>query len=161
MTFLTSRLRKWLLVPLGAGILGVAIGAGGAELARAYVVEGPAATQLFIFPGGNLNNDGDVAKLDTRTGGVYRYRGDLKNPNVRGTWELRVAPPKESNSGMLEVQRIVFPTAVGTAGDVEAQVATFLVDIVTGQTWVLRLRASSNGSWDYIGDFNRSNWGNS
>jgi len=151
MSSLTNRFRKWVIIPVAALAIGAGLGAGGAQLARQYFVTGPSATQVFIFPGGDLNNDSDVAMLDTRTGAVYRYRGQLDNPSARGTWEQRVAPPKEAHSGMLEIQRLVFPSAKGN--QVETEAATFLVDIVTGTTWVLHLRASTNGSWDIIKHF--------
>ena len=151
---LTSPLRKWVVVSIFTAGLGVAVGAGGAEYARQYVVEGPSAAQIIFLPGGNTANNSDIAKLDTRTGAVYRFRGDVNNPSVRNTWELRVEPVKEAHSGMLEIQRIVAPPA---RPNNNSTVVTFLADIVTGQTWILRHRASTNASWDLVTDYHHYN----
>ena len=147
----TSRLRTWSLLSIGAVFLGVAIGAGSATFARQYFVQGPSATDIFLLPGGNAKFDSDIARLDTRTGAVYRFRGDIDNAGVRNTWELRVDPVKGKTSGILEIQRIVLPARDRLSSDVRP--ATFLVDVANGRTWILRHRASTNATWDPVDIF--------
>jgi hypothetical protein len=98
--------------------------------ARNYIV--PAA-QIISF------ND-TVGRLDTTTGAVHQLSGDLRNPSVRNEWELRVPAVSGETSGFLEIQRATF-------NDPEA---IFLVDIVTGKTWLLRRRGNDNGTWDPV-----------
>jgi hypothetical protein len=160
---ITSHVRKWGLLSICAAIIGVGAGAGGMSVARQYFVQGPSATQIVLLPGGNVLNSSDIARLDTRTGAVYRFRGDTTKPGVRNTWELRVAPVDEKTSGILEIQRIIAPH--GELGrnpatiDVELVPSTFLVDVVTGDTWILRHRASTNATWDKVTVFQHSGWG--
>ncbi len=142
----TSRLRTWSLMSIGVVFLGVAVGAGSVTFARQYFVQGPSATDIFLLPGGNAKFDSDIARLDTHTGAVYRFRGDVDNPSVRNTWELRVEPVKGETSGILEIQRIVLP-ALNRHG---SEPTTFLVDVATGRTWILRHRASTNATWDPV-----------
>ena len=142
----TSRLRTWSLLSIGTVFLGVAVGAGSVTFARQYFVQGPSATDIFLLPGGNAKFDSDIARLDTHTGAVYRFRGDVDNPSVRNTWELRVEPVKGETSGILEIQRIVLP-ALNRHG---SEPTTFLVDVATGRTWILRHRASTNATWDPV-----------
>ena len=107
---------------------------GGARLdERAYQVVIPPATQIISY-------DQTVGRLDTRTGAIYMYRGELDNPSVRGYWELRVPGVNEKTSGMLELQRANFNNPE----------ATFLVDTVTGKTWLLHRRGNHNGTWDVV-----------
>jgi hypothetical protein len=42
---------------------------------------------------------------------------------------------------------------------VELVPSTFLVDVVTGDTWILRHRASTNATWDKVELFKHSDWG--
>jgi hypothetical protein len=163
MTIHTSPFRKWALLSLGAAVLVTAIGAGAIEAARQYFVQGPSASQIFFLPGGNVLNSSDIARLDTQTGAVYRFRGDTTNPSVGNTWELRVAPVKEEHSGILEIQRIIAPHGEPgrnpTTTEVELVPSTFLVDVVTGKTWILRFRASTNATWDLVDTFQHNNFG--
>jgi hypothetical protein len=118
-----------------AGIVVLTIGAGRGAPAGSpqSAVLVPAATQIISF-------DDTVGRLDTVTGAVYRLRGNLENPSVRHTWQLRVQPVTGRTSGLLEIQRATFnkPSAI------------FLVDKVTGRTWILRQRASETRSWDPV-----------
>ena len=147
---LTAFPGKWAVVAICTAVGGVAVGAGGMEVAKQYFVQGQSATQIIVLPGGNADNNGNIARLDTSTGAVYRFRGNIDNPSVRNTWELRVAAVKGETSGLLEIQRLAFGSTQ----------VTFLVDVVTGNTWILRNRASTNGSWDPVPVFKQSNWGN-
>jgi len=136
---------------IGVLSLGVAVGAGSVTFARQYFVQGPSATDIFLLPGGNARTDSDIARLDTRTGAVYRFRGDVDNASVRNTWELRVDPVKGKTSGILEIQRIVLPARDRLSSDVRP--TTFLVDVANGRTWILRHRASTNATWDPVDIF--------
>lgn len=136
--------RKWFVLSVCAAVVTVAAGAGAAKIAAQYFVQGPGATQIIVLPGGNEAFDSDIARLNTRTGAIYRYRGDIENASSRGTWELRVPAVQGETSGMLEIQRVEIPGAR----------ATFLVDVVTGSTWVLHQRASTNATWDPVEEFN-------
>ena len=98
------------------------------------------ATEIIDLPGGNLETDSDIARLDTTTGAIYRFRGDADNPSVRNTWQIRVPPVQGEHSGLLEVQQVKLGN----------RRTTFLVDIVDGRTWILRNRASTNASWDPV-----------
>ena len=150
MRFLTSPLRKWALVSICATAVGVGLGAGGVKVAQQYFVQGPSATQIIHLAGGNTNFDSNIARFDSSTGAVYRFRGDIDNSSVRNSWELRVPAVTEPTSGLLEIQRIASPKAAHPADPSQTQFATFLVDVVTGRTWILRHRASSNATWDPV-----------
>ena len=152
---LSIGLRTSAIVAVVAVAVIVAMGAGGVTFARQYFVQSPSATDIFFMPGGNAKFDSDIARLDTRTGAVYRFRGDVDNASVRSTWELRVEPVKGETSGILEIQQIVlpvqdkvFPSPHRLQSDVEP--TTFLVDVANGRTWILRHRASTNATWDPV-----------
>ncbi len=146
----TPHLPKWALLSIGVATLAVAVGAGSMKIARQYFVLGPAATDLILLPGGAPQFDSDLARLNTRTGAVYRYRGDLQNTVLKSTWELRVPPVTQETSGVLEIQRIALPKTDARTGETDVQAATFLVDIVTGTTWILREMASTNARWQMV-----------
>lgn len=150
---LTPQLRKWALLSIGVATLVVAVGAGSMKISRQYFVLGPAATNLILLPGGVPQFNSDLARLNTRTGAVYRYRGDLSNTALQSTWEMRVPPVTEETSGVLEIQRIALPKTNASKGGTEVQTATFLVDIVNGTTWVLREMASTNARWQMVDIF--------
>jgi hypothetical protein len=76
--------------------------------------------------------NGRVVRLDTATGEISRFKGDLSGGNARGTFREIARPVTGSTSGFLEVQQ---------AGE-----GIFLVDVVTGQTWILRVR-DNNSAW--------------
>lgn len=91
------------------------------------------ATQIISFQTG-------IGRLDTRTGAVYELRGNLDNPSTKLYWKRRVAPVTGETSGWLEIQRATF----------NEPGATFLVDVVTGRTWILEDRGNRNGAWDPV-----------
>lgn len=80
-----------------------------------------------------------IGLLDTTTGTLFELRGDLDNPSSALSWFPRVEGI-EGGSGYLQVQspRFIRPDAV------------FLVDVVTGDTWILRDRGNHNGSWEPV-----------
>jgi hypothetical protein len=82
-----------------------------------------------------INFDQSVARHDKSTGAIHRFNGNLDNPSVRSSWILHVKGVDKKTSGYLELQ---------SAGG-----ATFLVDVVAGDTWILRRRASS-ATWDEV-----------
>ena len=168
MKLFTTRMRKWALVSIGAAAAAVAIGAGASKAAWEYFVQGQPATQVFILPGGNAKFDSDIARLDTRTGAVYRFRGNVDNSSVTNTWELRVPPVKEETSGLLEIQQVTLPrrelaelerSRLGFSTLTDEPQTTFLVDIANGKTWILRRRANTNESWDIVDIFKHNDWG--
>lgn len=95
------------------------------------------AVQIISF------NDG-VGRLDTTSGAVHILSGDLDNPSVRNEWVLRVPAVKESHSGLLDIQQPTFNNPD----------ATFLVDVATGKTWLLRRthehKRDSAGYWQPV-----------
>jgi hypothetical protein len=98
----------------------------------------------FIVPASQIISFGDtIGRLDTETGAVYELKGNLSNPSTSVHWKRRVAPLDRPTSGVLEIQRATF----NTPG------ATFLVDVVTGETWLLTQRASGNASWQHVRTF--------
>lgn len=96
---------------------------------RAYAVP---VSQVISFQEG-------IGLLDTTTGSLFELRGNLDNPSATLSWFPRVEGV-EGGSGYLQVQspRFNSPDAV------------FLVDVVTGDTWILRDRGNKNGSWEPV-----------
>jgi hypothetical protein len=129
-----ARGRAAAVVTIGAIVL-VALAAGRSSPPRSQPVTmlAPPVVQIISF-------DDTIGMLDTTSGAVYRLRGDLSNASVTHTWQLRVPAVAGPTSGYLEIQRATF----------NQPEATFLVDKVTGRTWILRRRASENGSWDPV-----------
>jgi hypothetical protein len=149
---LTPHMPLWAAAAICAAVVVIAVGAGRNRTSRQAILSPDrnaflfSATEIVLLPGGNPQTDSDIARLDPTTGAVYRLRGNLDNPSVRNTWELRVPPVKGPHSGLLEVQQARLPGSRNGRG----ASATFLVDIVSGRTWILRPRASSNASWDPV-----------
>ncbi len=83
--------------------------------------------------------DDSVALFDTRNGALYRFQGDLGNPAVRSVWVKHVPGLPQQTSGLMEIQK--------AEGVNPHQDATFLVDVFTGETWILR-RRGANAAWD-------------
>ncbi len=108
------------------------------------------ATEIIVLPDGTSSTDSSIARLDTRTGALYRFRGSVDNAGTRSTWEMRAEPVSEATSGMLEIQVVTPEKTVNQHDPAPRAPAVFLVDIVTGSTWILRARASSNFSWEPV-----------
>jgi len=132
----TSYLRVWAMVVLCASMLVIAMGVGRQRQSRIAAMGGAqedrflfSATEIIRLSGGTAAFDSDIARLDTRTGAVYRFRGNVDVASVQNTWELRVPPVKEKTSGMLELQNIL-PNRPIRQGDV----AVPFEDTLTGQT---------------------------
>jgi hypothetical protein len=136
----TSYLRIWAMVVFCATMLVIAMGVGRQRQSRIAAMGGAqedrflfSATEIIRLSGGTLATDSDIARLDTRTGAVYRFRGNVDVASVQNTWELRVPPVKEKTSGMLELQNIL-PHRPIRHGDVVMPFETFFVDTLTGET---------------------------
>lgn len=137
---ITSYLRIWAMVVFCATMLVIAMGVGRQRQSRIAAMGGAqedrflfSATEIIRLSGGTAAFDSDIARLDTRTGAVYRFRGDVDVASVQNTWELRVPPVKEKTSGMLELQNIL-PHRPIRHGDVVMPFETFFVDTLTGKT---------------------------
>ena len=150
---LTSYLRVWMMVAFCATMLVIAMGVGRERQSRIAVIGNAqqeqflfSATEIIRLSGGNPAFDSDIARFDTRTGAIYRFRGNVDIASVQNTWEIRVPPVKEETSGLLEIQNILLdrPTT-----EIVPPV-TFLVDIVNGTTWILRETAATNARWQVI-----------
>jgi hypothetical protein len=137
---MTSYLRTWAMVAFCVTLIVIAMGVGRNRQSRVAVMGGEqedrflySATEIVRLPGGNPATDSDIARLDTRTGAIYRFRGNVNVASVQNTWELRVAPVKESHSGLLEIQNIL-PARPIEPGNVPVPFKTFYVDTLTGET---------------------------
>ncbi len=137
---LSSYLRVWAMVVLCATMLVIAMGVGRQRQSRIAAIGGAqedrflfSATEIIRLSGGTARFDSDIARLDTRTGAVYRFRGDVDVASVQNTWELRVPPVKEETSGLLEIQNIL-PNRPILHGDVALPFETFYIDTLTGKT---------------------------
>jgi hypothetical protein len=142
---MTNRNVGWVRILLVGGVVGAAVALGlGANQGRpvGYQIEG----RGFILPAAQIISFIDtIGRVDTVTGAVYQLRGDVTTPSSAETWELRVPAVKGSTSGLLEIQRATF----------NQRDATFLVDVVTGRTWLLNRRGNNNGSWDEVKIYQR------
>ena len=116
----------------------------------AFVVIGVIATEVFAAPqrafrtldipvAQVMSYQQGIGLLDSTTGAILELRGDLDNASSRLSWFPRVAG-LTGTSGFLQVQSPQFnrPDAV------------FLVDAVTGDTWILRDRGNHNGTWELV-----------
>jgi hypothetical protein len=118
----------------------IAMGVGRVRQSRIAVMGGEqedrflfSATEIVRLPDGNPKFDSEIARLDTRTGAVYRFRGSVDVASAMNTWELRVPPVKEPHSGLLEIQNIL-PARPIEPGNVPVQFKTYYVDTLTGET---------------------------
>lgn len=78
-----------------------------------------------------------VGRLDTSTGAIWRFHGDLRKSNVRSQWVKAggVAGVTNRPAGSLQIQ--------------EAAGAIFLVDVLTGESWILKDRGTGL-AWDEV-----------
>ena len=108
---------------------------------RSGQLVGDVPDRAFILPASEIISFGTtIGLLDTVTGAIYQLSGNLSNPGITQTWELKVPAVKGPTSGFLELQRTTF----------NSPEALFLVDRVTGKTWLFRWRSSGNGAWDPV-----------
>lgn len=78
-----------------------------------------------------------VGRLDTSTGEIWRFHGDLRKSNVRSQWVKAGGVPG------------VTKRPVGTLQLQEAAGALFLVDLLNGDTWILKDRGTGF-AWDPV-----------
>ncbi|MCI0364840.1 MAG: hypothetical protein L0Y44_02165, partial [Phycisphaerales bacterium] len=83
-------------------------------------------TQIIRF-------DNFMVRFDTSTGELFRFRGTPQGPNANGTFRSIARAVDDPTSGFLEIQQF--------------ENATFLVDVVTGDTWILRRSGANNAAW--------------
>lgn len=99
------------------------------------------ATRTVDIPAAKVISFGDgIGRLNTVTGAIHQLSGNLSNASARVTWQQRVPPVAGTTSGYLDIQQTNF----NSPGEM------FLVDTITGDTWIFRWRASGHGSWDAI-----------
>jgi hypothetical protein len=126
-----------------ATVLGVGLAAalimGAGKLAVPSAVEDRVLAERVIPRVQIIQFNDSVARLDTATGELHLFTGDLRSPSSRGQWRL-YANGVSGSSGYLELQQ---PRGV------EAQSGLFLVDIVSGESWILTRRAS-RATWDHV-----------
>jgi hypothetical protein len=136
-------LQTLIAVVLAIGTIAVVMGAtsrGGSPRIEDRVIGERVLSRVQI-----INFNDGVARFDSATGAIHTFSGDPRNPNVRGQWRLHVAGVNGRTSGFLQIQQPL---------GVEARDAAFLVDVVTGDTWVLR-RRGTRATWDFVEVFNR------
>lgn len=122
------------LLAIGGGLV---LGAGQRTLPVVHI----AGDGERVVPRVEVIQFGDtVARFDTATGEIHRFNGDLDKPNVRGQWVRHVRGVSGDTSGLLQLQK---PRGV------RGEDALFLVDAVTGETWLLR-RRGARAEWDNI-----------
>lgn len=121
------------IVALGAGAAAVLLG-GAKGTNRPPIVLTATGDQLLSAVR-IIRLDDTVARFDSTTGELMRFRGSLDRPNVRSVWEREAPAVRAKTSGLLDIQ--------------EAAGSLFLVDVMTGDTWILR-RRGVNLAWDYI-----------
>jgi hypothetical protein len=101
-------------VVIGAAVVIAAMGADRARSKRQAVLAPQrqaflfSSTEIILLGGGNEKTSSDIARLDTTTGAIYRFRGNVDNSSVKNTWEFRVPPvkgPHVDPSPTCELQR--------------------------------------------------------
>lgn len=112
--------------------LGIMIAAAPLGPVRVHRTLATPVTQIVSYGEG-------VGLLDTRNGSISELRGSLDNPSSQLSWFLRVEGV-EGTSGHLEMQSPQW----------NRPDALFLVDVMTGETWILRDRGNNNGTWEPV-----------
>ncbi len=139
--------------PLSAGmkaLKGLMLGAGGLTIATIVclgimIAAAPPLQSVRVFrtlstPVTQIVSYGEgVGLLDTRNGSISELRGSLDNQSSQLSWFLRVEGV-EGTSGHLEMQSPQW----------NRPDALFLVDVMTGETWILRDRGNNNGTWESV-----------
>ena len=137
---ITSYMRAWAMVAFCVTLIVIAMGVGRVRQNRIAIMGGEqedrflfSATEIVRLPDGNPKFDSEIARFDTRTGAVYRFRGSIDVASAQNTWELRVPAVKEAHSGLLEIQNIL-PARPIEPGNVPVPFKTYYVDTLTGET---------------------------
>ena len=115
------------LAVLATIVVAVAMGAGSATVLLH-------AEDAVISPVEVFGWDTTAARLDTTTGEILVFNGDLHARSGRGQW-IEAVHGVTSGATYLDLQ--------------EANGAWFLVDVVTGDTWILR-RDGAHMHWEPV-----------
>ena len=88
----------------------------------------------LIFPAARIIRfDNQIVRFDTTSGEMSRFSGTPSGGGASGTWLRFAREVNDSTSQFLDIR-----TVAGGA---------FLIDQVTGQTWVLRRAPGAIGTW--------------
>lgn len=82
-----------------------------------------------------LDFQGDLVRFDSSSGAVLQFSGNTGAATANGTWIPFVRPLAVQTSGVLQLQH--------------TSDATFLVDIVRGDSWILRVQ-NNTGNWQKV-----------
>lgn len=125
---------------IGLGALMMLIGAGGMLAMNDQMT----SVQDQVVPAANIirlgeNPDG-IARIDSSTGAIHRFLGNPRSIDPEqaiglSAWKLEHAGVGTRPVGALRLQ--------------QAGPATFLVDALSGETWILRMRNGHFG-WDRV-----------
>lgn len=123
--------------PIGLALITTALlvgfGAGTAsDFIAAPSAEHPPAQLIELSSG--------IARIDLRTGAVYRIEGDVANPAVAPTWKRRVPGVVDSSERILNVDIV----------PVDGVPRAFLTQLRDGRSWVLRWKDERSGLWQPI-----------
>lgn len=130
--------RRRALTVTAIAVLGVGVAAillGGAKGTNSQPIVLTATGEQVLSAVRIIRLDDTVARFDSTTGELMRFRGSLDRPNVRSVWVREAPAVRARTSGLLDIQ--------------EAAGSLFLVDVMSGDTWILRRRAA-NLAWDYV-----------
>jgi hypothetical protein len=139
-----SRSRKFIMFGSVAAVAvavaaAVTVAQDKADGVRIYGLSG----NQYVAPKSEIiNYDDTVALFDTSNGAIYKYNGNLRDPNTTGQWRLEVKAVDGATSGLLEIQH---------GKGVENLGGTFLVDVINGRTWILHRHPNSQtANWDEV-----------
>lgn len=134
-------IRSVLVLLMIVATAAVVLGAGKAASSDdARVIYTPGVGERIVSRVQIIQFDDTIARFDSSTGAIHKYNGDPSKPNVRGQWIRHVRGVDDRTSGILEIQK---PRGV------HADKTTFLVDVVKGDTWILR-RRGGDASWEAV-----------
>lgn len=134
----TTLVRTLVALLVAVGTVAVIMGAG--RMARSGSIQDRMLAERVLPRVQIIQFDDTFARLDTTTGELHLFSGDFRNTSSRSQWRLHAAGVG-GNSGYLEIQQ---PQGVSPTN------ALFLVDVVTGDTWVLS-RRGARATWDHVG----------
>ncbi len=138
----TTLVRTLVVTLIVAGTIALIMGAG--RNARSNSIQDRMLAERVLPRVQVIQFDHTFARLDTATGALHLFSGDTRNPSSRSQWR-RHAAGVGGTSGYLELQQ---PRGV------DARSTLFLVDVVTGDTWILS-RRGSRATWDHVAVYNR------
>jgi hypothetical protein len=126
-----TRLKSLILPAIGAAAIIIATVAPGQNGGGGIVAVDN------IFPAARvIEIDDEVALFNTATGEIQKIRGQRTGPGATGNLFNFAQPVNGSTSGFLQIQR--------------AKGGTFLVDLISGDIWILRVASENSASWRAI-----------